>query len=318
MHRRLHNVEGRWPAHRRCIRIRRRRYRRGALAARNGRMADNNRTRAQETRFMSLDSELHKQLRELACKTARQAAAMVLSHHGEVHHTDTKASTIDLVTEVDRVSEELISQLLLDARPHDGIIGEEGASITSTSGVEWLVDPIDGTTSFFYGLPGFSVSIAARIGDQVVAGCVVAPAITTEYSAALGNGATMNGDPISCRNTSSLSKALVGTGFSPDQERRARQGQTFAALIPHIRDIRRMGSAALDLSAVAAGQLDAYFEVGLSLWDYAAGVLIASEAGALTVVELDPLSDRAFVLAAAPNISDNFVSLLRAHNADEV
>jgi myo-inositol-1(or 4)-monophosphatase len=267
---------------------------------------------------MTLDSDLHQQLHELACMTARAAAAMVLSRHGELHDADTKASDIDLVTEVDRASEELISKLLLAARPDDGIVGEEGASITSTSGVEWLVDPIDGTTSFFYGLPGFSVSIAARVGDQVVTGCVLAPAITTEYSAVLGQGATMNGDTIMCRDTSSLSKALVGTGFSPDHERRARQGQAFAAVIPHIRDIRRIGSAALDLSAVAAGQLDAYFEIGLSLWDYAAGVLIAAEAGALTVVEPDAASDRAFVLAAAPGIGNDLVALLRAHKADKV
>ena len=138
-----------------------------------------------------LHNELHHELHELACITAREAAAMVLGRHGELHHADTKASDIDLVTEVDRASEDLISQRLLAARPNDGIVGEEGASIVSTSGVEWLVDPIDGTTSFFYGLPGFSVSIAARVGDQVVAGCVVAPAITTEYSAVLGQGAAV-------------------------------------------------------------------------------------------------------------------------------
>lgn len=261
---------------------------------------------------------LHHELHELACVMARQAAAMVLDRHGELHDVDTKASDIDLVTQVDRASEALITELILAARPHDGIVGEEGASIAGTSGVEWLVDPIDGTTSFFYGLPGFSVSIAARLDGQVVAGCVVAPAITTEYSAVLGHGATMNGEPILCRDTSSLAKALVGTGFAPDHERRTRQGQMFAVIIPQIRDIRRMGSAALDLCAVAAGQLDAYFEIGLSLWDYAAGVLIAAEAGALTIVEHDETSDRAFVVASAPGIADDLVALLREHNADAV
>ena len=261
---------------------------------------------------------LHVELHELACTTARQAAAMVLDRHGELHEVATKASDIDLVTEIDRASEELISRLLLSARPDDGIVGEEGTGIAGTSGVEWLVDPIDGTTSFFYGLPGFSVSIAARLHGQVVAGCVLAPAITTEYSAVLGQGATMNGEPISCRDTSSLSKALLATGFAPDHERRTRQGQIFAAIIPQIRDIRRMGSAALDLTAVAAGQLDGYFEIGLSLWDYAAGVLIAAEAGALTIVEHDELSDRAFVVAAAPGIATDLVALLRSQGADRV
>ncbi len=267
---------------------------------------------------MTRPNELHAELHQLACEIGREAAAMVLDRHGEIHEADTKASDIDLVTAIDRASEDLISQRLLAARPNDGIVGEEGTGIASTSGVEWLVDPIDGTTSFFYGLPGFSVSIAARHEGDVVAGCVVAPAITTEYSAQLGRGAWMNGKPIRCRDTDSLTKALVGTGFAPDHERRARQGQTFAAIIPKIRDIRRMGSAALDLAAVASGQLDAYFEVGLSLWDYAAGALIAAEAGALTIVEPDEASDRAFVLAAAPGIAPDLVALLRAHNADKV
>lgn len=262
--------------------------------------------------------ELHQELHDLACATAREAAAMVLEHHGELHEVDTKASDIDIVTQIDRASEELIATRLLAARPDDGIVGEEGTGVTSTSGVEWLVDPIDGTTSFFYGLPGFSVSIAARLDGQVVAGAVVAPAITTEYSAMIGRGATMNGEQITCRDTTVLRQALVGTGFAPDHERRARQGAMFAEVIPHIRDIRRMGSAALDLSAVAAGQLDAYFEIGLSLWDYAAGALIAAEAGALTIVEHDDATDRAFVLAAAPGIADELVALLRTQNADKV
>ncbi len=162
------------------------------------------------------------------------------------------------------------------------------------------------------------MSIAARIDGHVVAGAVVAPAITTEYSAIRGQGATMNGERVDCRDTTELGKALVATGFSPDHERRTRQGQTFAAIIPQIRDIRRMGSAALDLCAVAAGQLDAYFEVGLSLWDYAAGALIAEEAGALTIVEPDAGSGRAFVAAAAPGIATELFALLRAQNADKV
>ncbi len=243
---------------------------------------------------------------------------MVLGHHGELHRTDTKSSDIDLVTAIDRASEDLISGRLLDARPDDGMVGEEGTGVVGSSGVDWLVDPIDGTTSFVYGLPGFSVSIAARVDGQVVAGCVIAPAVTTEYSATRGGGALMNGQAIRCRDSSSLSKALVGTGFSPDHERRARQGRFFAELIPQIRDIRRMGSAAVDLCAVASGQLDAYFEVGLSIWDYAAGALIAAEAGAITIVEHDDASDRAFVVAAAPGIADSLVALLRNQKADKV
>lgn len=263
-------------------------------------------------------------LHDLALTTAHEAAALVLGQHGERHQVETKASDIDLVTEVDRASEELIASRLLAARPGDGMVGEEGTGVASTSGIEWLVDPIDGTTSFFYGLPGFSVSIAARaVGDDgvpgdMLVGAVVAPAISAAYSAIRGQGARLNGAPIACRETSALGQALVATGFSPDHQRRARQGETFAELIPRIRDIRRMGSAALDLAAVAAGQVDAYFEVGLSLWDYAAGVLIAEEAGAIIVVEPDDATDRAFVAAASPSIADELLDLLRAHGADQV
>lgn len=243
---------------------------------------------------------------------------MVLERHGERHDIETKASDLDLVTEVDRAAERLIAAELLAARPDDSLLGEEGTGVVGTSGVEWVIDPIDGTTSYYYGLPGFSVSIAARTGAGVVAGCVVAPAIGAEYSAAMGSGAALNGRPVRCRDTTDLSLALVGTGFSPDHQRRARQGRTFAEILPQIRDIRRMGSAALDLCTVAAGQVDAYFEIGLSIWDYAAGALIAAEAGAVTIVEPDRATGRAFVVAAAPGVADELVALLRTHNADKV
>jgi len=222
------------------------------------------------------------ELHDLAVTVARQAAAMVLERHGEVHAADTKASDLDLVTEIDRASEVLITDLLLAARPDDGIVGEEGADVASKSGVEWLVDPIDGTTSFFYGLPGFSVSIAARLNGTMVAGSVVAPAITTEYSALAGQGAWMNGDRITCRDTDQLGQALVGTGFGPDHARRARQGTAFATIIPQIR------------------------------------LLIAQEAGAVTVLEHDDASDRAFVFAAAPGIANELLTLVRSTGADQV
>ena len=243
---------------------------------------------------------------------------MVLARHGERHAVDTKASDLDLVTEVDRASETLIVERLMAARSNDGIIGEEGTGVVGTSGVEWLVDPIDGTTSFYYGLPGFSVSIGARFEGEMVAGAVVAPAIRDEYTAQKGGGSLLNGRPIACRDTSELGKALVATSFGPDFDRRSRQGAAFAEIIPKIRDIRRMGSAALDLCLVASGQVDAFFEVGLSLWDYAAGSLIAAEAGALTHIEHDSSSDRAFVFSASPGIATELLALVRARGADTV
>lgn len=258
------------------------------------------------------------ELLDLARRTANEVASLVLERHGEVHAVETKASDLDLVTAVDRAAEERIASLLLDARPDDSLLGEEGSGVVGTSGVEWVVDPIDGTTSFYYGLPGFSVSIGARRGGEWLAGCVVAPALRAEYAAARGRGATLNAVPVRCRETTALAKALIATGFSPDHERRARQAGQIADILPQIRDIRRMGSAALDLCAVAAGQVDAYYEVGLSVWDHAAGALIAAEAGAVTIVEPDPVTGRAFVVAAAPGIADELVALLRTHNADKV
>lgn len=255
-------------------------------------------------------SELRDALRTLALATARTAADMVHTHLSGAYTVDTKSSALDLVTEIDRASEELITSLLLTARPHDGVIGEEGTGIVGTSDIAWSIDPIDGTTSFVYGLPGFSVSIAARYHGEVVAGAVVAPAIGTEFHAALGQGATVAQKPGACRATSELSHALVATGFSPDTARRQRQAFVVAGLLPEIRDIRRMGSAALDLASVAAGQLDAYYEDGLNPWDYDAGALLASEAGAKVIVRPDPTTGRSWVFAAAPGIAEQLLAKL--------
>lgn len=254
----------------------------------------------------------------LATEIAADASALILDRLGAHHDIDTKASDLDLVTEVDRASEELIVSRILDARPYDGILGEEGSSVSGRSGVEWVIDPIDGTTSFVYGLPGFSVSIACRIDGEAVAGVVHAPVIGSVYSARRGAGARIDGRPASCSAAVDLGHALVATGFAPVHERRRRQGEYFAKLIPRIRDIRRMGSAALDLSAVAAGQVDAYFEIGLSEWDWAAGVLIVEEAGGRVIVERDEATGRAFIAAAAPGIADELFALLRSLGADTV
>lgn len=264
------------------------------------------------------DSPAASDLLALAEATGDAAAELIVAKVGAAKSIDTKASNLDLVTEVDRASEELIVERLLAARPNDGILGEEGSSVDGTSGVDWVIDPIDGTTSFVYGLPGFSVSIAARWQGETVAGYVHAPVIGARYSATLGHGTERDGAAASCSPITDLATGLIATGFSPDHERRRRQGEHFNALIPNIRDIRRMGSAALDLAAVAAGQLDAYFEIGLSEWDWAAGDLLVREAGGQTIVERDEASGRAFIAAAAPGIADEFFSLLRSLGADKV
>jgi myo-inositol-1(or 4)-monophosphatase len=202
------------------------------------------------------------------------------------HVVRTKSSPTDLVTETDKATEAYIVEQILAQRPDDGIVGEEGGSRTGTSGVTWIIDPIDGTTNFFYGLAGFNTSIAAAVDGEVVAGVVADPMRHEIFQATLGGGATCNDEPVAVRGLDDLSLALIGTGFSYQRERRVAQAHVVAALMGEVRDIRRLGAAALDLCLVAAGRLDGYFESGLQPWDLAAGALIAREAGAV-VADLD-------------------------------
>ncbi|MFF6998372.1 inositol monophosphatase family protein [Streptomyces sp. NPDC008313] len=194
----------------------------------------------------------------------------------------TKTSAADVVTEMDIASEKLITGLLAERRPDDGVLGEEGASVAGTSGVQWVIDPIDGTVNYLYGLPSWAVSIAARKDGETVVGVVAAPMRGETYRAVLGQGAYVNDRPARVRPAPEVGLALVGTGFGYLADRRARQADVVRQLIPQVRDIRRGGSAAIDLCDVALGRLDAYYERGLNPWDYAAGDLIAREAGALT------------------------------------
>lgn len=194
----------------------------------------------------------------------------------------TKSSAVDVVTEMDIASEKLITGLLAEARPEDGVLGEEGASVEGTSGVQWVIDPLDGTVNYLYGLPSWAVSIAARLDGETVVGVVYAPMRGETYRAVLGEGAHVNERPTRVRPAPEFAQALVGTGFGYLAERRARQAEVIRHLVPEVRDIRRGGSAAIDLCDVALGRLDAYYERGLHPWDYAAGDLVAREAGALT------------------------------------
>jgi myo-inositol-1(or 4)-monophosphatase len=198
-----------------------------------------------------------------------------------VQNVDTKSSTTDMVTEFDRQSERLIVDGILARRPHDGIVGEEGAHRTGTSGVDWLVDPIDGTTNYLYGIPIYSVSIAARDADGLLAGVVHVPVLGETFHATRGGGACLDGTPIRCSTNTDVATALVATGFSYDPARRVEQGRVLQHVIGQVRDVRRIGSAAADLCYVASGRVDAYFERGLSPWDLAAGELVATEAGAV-------------------------------------
>jgi len=229
------------------------------------------------------------ELARTAVGVARAAAELVRGRAARgVTVADTKSSETDVVTEADRASEELIRAVLRERRPDDAFVGEEGEDVPGTSGVRWIVDPIDGTVNFLYGLPQYAVSIAAEVDGEVVAGVVLNAATGTEYVAhltAAGPGVvTRDGDPIQVRGPAPLSQRLVGTGFSYDAGLRELQARAMVHLLPRVRDLRRLGSCALDLCAVAEGSLDAYVEEGVHVWDYAAGALVARVAGARTEV----------------------------------
>jgi myo-inositol-1(or 4)-monophosphatase len=261
-------------------------------------------------------------LLSLAVDVAREAAALVArGRSSAADSVDVKSSPVDVVTAVDRASEELILSRLLAARPDDAVLGEEGADHVGTSGVRWVVDPIDGTVNFLYGLPAYAVSIAAEVDGEVRAGVVLNAATGELFTATAGGGAHLSSpahpEPVRLTgsNPPSLEQTLVGTGFSYQAEQRRAQGVVVAALLPLVRDIRRYGSAALDLCSLAAGRIDAYYELDLNPWDHAAGALVAAEAGCvLTGLAGRPFADP-MAVAAAPSIAGPFLELLEELHA---
>ena len=246
-------------------------------------------------------------------RSAAEAAGTLLLDGAARRRTDvgTKTSPTDMVTEMDRASEALVVEGLLRARPDDGVLGEEGTARPGTSGVQWVVDPLDGTTNYLYGFPAWAVSVAAEVGGEVVAAAVADPSHGELFTATRGGGAACDGRPLAAGPGPPLATALVGTGFSYESARRARQAAVLAGVLPRVRDVRRAGAAALDLCWVGAGRLDGFYERGLQPWDLAAGGLVATEAGARTG-DLDggPPSP-AFTLAAGPALFDSLCTLLR-------
>ncbi len=242
-------------------------------------------------------------LRSLAENVARQVGEQVVARRSAGFTWETKSSTADVVTEIDTWAEQAVVDLLSVARPNDGLLGEEGTSTTGSTGVLWTIDPIDGTTNLLYDIPGYSVSIGASLDGVPVVGAVFDPVRSELFSAAVGDGATRNGQPISPSSSTDLSTSLLGTGFSYESGMRAHQGSTMKTILPAVRDIRRLGGAALDLCNVACGRLDAYFERNLSPWDFAAGALIAAEAGASVIT--GPLTR-----ASTPGIVSDLDALL--------
>jgi myo-inositol-1(or 4)-monophosphatase len=250
-------------------------------------------------------------LLEVARSIATAAADLAARRRAEgVEVAATKSSLVDVVTHTDREVEEYLRERLARERPGDGFFGEEGEPDDSSTGLTWVVDPIDGTVNFLYGIPQWAVSVAVVEGGpdprswRALAGCVVNPLAGETYEASLGGGAWSSGRRLAVSSPASLEQSLVGTGFSYDAARRVEQAEILGRFIHRVRDIRRMGAASLDLCAVASGRLDAYAERGLKPWDHAAGVLVAAEAGAVVGGEGDDAPDERLTVAAAPGIAD--------------
>ncbi|HEX7738934.1 MAG TPA: inositol monophosphatase family protein [Marmoricola sp.] len=252
------------------------------------------------------------ELLDLAVATAREAAELVVAMRSAgVRVAGTKSSEIDVVTEADRAAEALVRERLLAARPDDGLFGEEGSRVDGTSGVRWIVDPIDGTVNYLYGLPAYAVSLAADVEGTIEVGVVVEAATGRVFSGVRGQGAWCDGAALTCRAMVPESQTLIATGFNYEQHVREGQAAAVARMLPRVRDIRRMGSCALDLCALAAGRIDAYVEEGPEIWDDAAGGLIATEAGARVEVRRG-VSGKRLIIAAPAHSFDRFEALTRA------
>lgn len=256
-------------------------------------------------------------LLDLAARIAVTAGELAARRRAEgVTVAASKSSLEDVVTDADRETETLIRSLLAEARPDDGFLGEESGAEAGTSGLTWVVDPIDGTVNYLYGIRQYAVSIAVVEGEpdpatwRALAGVVVNPASGELFAASAGGGATLDGAPIRVARPVELSQALVGTGFGYLADIRVEQANVLVGLIAHVRDIRRQGSAALDLCAVACGRLNAYFERGLNPWDHAAGGLIAAEAGARVGVSGESRAGRKLLVAGEPDVAAALEALL--------
>ena len=255
-------------------------------------------------------------LRDLAVAVAAEAGELAAKGQEGITVLDTKSSPTDVVTEMDQATEELIRGRLLAARPDDAVLGEEGGGIEGTSGVRWVVDPIDGTVNYLYGSPDWGVAIAAEIDGEVVAAAVGVPARGQMFEAVLGEGARLDGRSLRAPDAVSLDQALVSTGFGYSADRRVHQARVLTEVIGHVRDIRRVGAASIDLTGLAVGRSNAYYERGLNLWDWAAPGLIATEAG----VRLGgsdggpPTGD--LVIAARPGLYERLDALLAPLGAD--
>jgi myo-inositol-1(or 4)-monophosphatase len=243
---------------------------------------------------------------------AREPAHALLHARGQALEVEIKTSASDLVTQADRAAEAAVRRLLSQRRPHDGVLGEEAGLTRGTSGLTWVVDPLDGTTNYLHGIAYWATSVAVRRDDDgvVLAGAVYAPELGRLYRASTGLGAWLRFDDGRLRllrrdHPVPDGRALVGTGLSYDAGRREAQGRRLLALLPHVGDVRQLGAASLGLCAVADGGLDAFVESDLAPYDFAAGALVAAEAGArVTGPRAGMTPDRELVLAAHPDLHE--------------
>jgi myo-inositol-1(or 4)-monophosphatase len=260
---------------------------------------------------MSLAIELLNLAESIALK-----AGSLLVNRPSKFDLDEKSGVFDFATQMDHESEKLIVSEILAARPDDGLIGEEGANRESKSGVTWVIDPIDGTVNYLYDIPGWCISIAAKDKDGGLAGVVYSPATQSLWKAHRGGGAFLNGNLIKCNDPVALNRALVGSGFAYDLEKRKIQAALIARLLPEIRDLRRLGACAVDICHVASGSLDAYFEAGVNEWDYAAAGLIATEAGAMISIDKGIWNgEKNMVIVAGPALHPALSAQIRAGQA---
>jgi myo-inositol-1(or 4)-monophosphatase len=258
------------------------------------------------------------ELEDIAVALAEGAAQVVRDARGDAVEVTAKSTVTDLVTEIDRRTERWLVAEIARRRPGDAVLGEEGGDHPGSTGVRWVLDPIDGTVNFVLGLPQYAVSVAAEVDGVVVAGAVCNPVTGETFRAHLGGGAHLGDQRLTGPRDVPLPRAVIGTGFSYDAGWRARQIAVVAPLVPRVADLRRLGASSLDVCFVAAGRLDGYFEAGLNVWDYAAGALVATEAGCVvTGLHRRPPSKRMLAVTGS-SMADELFGELEALGADTV
>lgn len=258
---------------------------------------------------MNLSSELLQLAEDIALQ-----AGELLQKRPSKFELDQKSGVFDFATQMDHESEKLIVAQILKSRPDDGLLGEEGANRESKSGITWVIDPIDGTVNYLYDLPGWCISIAAKDEKGFLVGVVYSPSTNSLWKASRGAGAFLNNQSLKCNDPVALNRALVGSGFAYDLEKRKKQASFIEKLLPEIRDLRRLGACAVDICHVASGSLDAYFEAGVNEWDYAAAGLIATEAGAkLTIKSGIWNGEKHMVIVAGPALHDELLAQIKSN-----